>query len=123
MNGEELDSFLKSVKSQKQKTDFQALSQYPSYAERKNIATSIIKNWLEHVSKKQDYFLKENKVLQIFKDDLLLKLCYFISTQRLLELKRNLRKKTETEIEILAGSLFDETRSFLTQLLAKILKR
>ncbi len=123
MSGEELDSFMWPVASQKQKTHFETLTQYPVYSERKNIVISILRHWLENLSEKQSYFLNEYKLLQIFKDDLLLKLCYFISAQSLLELKRNIRYKNSTETIKLAGSLLEEIRSFLMQLLHKILIR
>ncbi|MBN1799196.1 MAG: DUF115 domain-containing protein [Spirochaetales bacterium] len=123
INEQELECFIRPLTGQKNRTSFHAVSQYPSYAEREKKAVSIIRGWLESLNQKQGCFSSPHKILHIFKDDLLLKLCYFISAQKLLELKRNIRFKNTTETKILAASLREEITSFLTQILQKIMKR
>jgi hypothetical protein len=123
INTDEMNLYMGSLSDKKQKTHFQILTDYPDYSKRKDIAASIIKKWFKYLNEKQNLFLKGDKTLRIFEDKLLLNLCYFISAQKLLELKRNIRNTNPIENKKITTLLFDETISFLTGLLDKIIKR
>ncbi len=103
----------------------QTLSTYiPATLREQNIRISIIKNilssWITRISRHRGSDQIPLSIEDLQKDDVLFNLFFYFSLQELIELKRDLRLKTQGRIDDVYNRLCKKTEEFLQQLYERI---